>query len=100
MALFVFCRGGGAGVSACSFFSPTGPLTSPMHANWQARFLAGLAGAAKATKVQLVDAHFANRVIGGVSPQKTSIRTSAIERDDIPFLEVIYATNSATISNH
>jgi len=66
MALFVFCRGGGAGVSACSFFSPTGPLTSPMHANWQARFLAGLAGAAKATKVQLVDAHFANRVIGGV----------------------------------
>jgi len=47
--------------------SPKKPANNPMHANWQAGFLVGLVLLAKAAKLQLSDAHFANRVIGGVS---------------------------------
>jgi hypothetical protein len=39
-----------------------------MHANWQARILVELAGPAEAARLRLAGAHFANRVIGDVTP--------------------------------
>jgi len=41
----------------------------PINANWQARFLLGLVGPVKVSRLQRRFANLANRVIGGVRRQ-------------------------------
>jgi len=57
-------RGGGCRRQTASVGGSWQP-NNLIHANWQARFLVGLVLLAEAARLQLGDAHFANRVIRG-----------------------------------
>jgi len=57
-------RGGGCHMQTASVGGAEQP-NNLIHANWQAGFLLGLVLLAEAAKLQLGDAHFANRVIRG-----------------------------------